>query len=37
MRQIQIHTPARKAARTRNRADRYQVDLRTPTGRLLRY
>lgn len=37
MRQIQIDKAAKKTTRARNRTDRYQLDLRTPSGRVLRY
>jgi hypothetical protein len=37
MRQIQIRKPARKTTRATARTDRYQLDLRTPSGRVLRY
>ncbi len=37
MRQIQIDKPTKTTTTARIRADRYQLDLRTPTGRLLPY
>jgi hypothetical protein len=37
MRQIQIRKPVRKTTRGTTRPDRYDIDLRTPSGRLLRY
>ena len=37
MRQIQIDKPAKKAIKARTRTDRYELDLRTPAGRVLGY
>jgi hypothetical protein len=37
MRQIQIHKSAKKTTRAKTRTDRYQLDLRTPSGRVLPY
>jgi hypothetical protein len=37
MRQIRIQKPAKKTTRSTTRTDRYELDLRTPSGRVLRY
>jgi hypothetical protein len=37
MRQIRIEKPTKKTVRTKTRADRYELDLRTPSGRVLPY
>jgi hypothetical protein len=37
MRQIRIQKPARKTTRAATRTDRYELDLRTPSGRVLPY
>jgi len=37
MRQIQIRKPTKKTTRVTDRTDGYGLDLRTPSGRLLRY
>jgi hypothetical protein len=37
MRQVQIRKQTRKTTRAASRADRYELDLRTPSGRVLPY
>lgn len=37
MRQIRIQKPTKKTTRASTRTDRYELDLRTPSGRVLRY
>ena len=37
MRQIQIRKPTKKTTRVTDRTDGNGLDLRTPSGRLLRY
>jgi hypothetical protein len=37
MRQIRIQKPTRKTTKATTRADRDELDLRTPSGRVLRY
>jgi hypothetical protein len=37
MRQIQIHKQTKKTTRATSRTHRYELDLRTPSGRVLPY
>jgi hypothetical protein len=37
MRQIRIQKPTRKTTKASTRTGRYELDLRTPSGRVLRY
>jgi hypothetical protein len=37
MRQIRIDKPKKKTVRAKTGADRYDLDLRTPSGRVLPY
>jgi hypothetical protein len=37
MRQVQIHKQPTRTTRSTSRANRYELDLRTPSGRVLPY
>jgi hypothetical protein len=37
MRQIRIRKPTSKTTKANTRTDRYELDLRTPSGRILPY